>query len=147
MPEAPDLEVIKEFLHRSVVGCRVEAATVQRPTVVRSMVGAGEFAQDIVGRTPEQVVRRGKFLLIGFSGDRWLAINPMLTGALQYCQAQDRVLKKTCFILSFDQGSSGQGAQLRYLDDRQMGKVYYLPEDQLSQVPGLSKWSAVASSS
>jgi formamidopyrimidine-DNA glycosylase len=35
------------------------------------------------------VRRRGKFLLAGLSDDRILAINPKLTGAIQYCSPRE----------------------------------------------------------
>ena len=130
MPEAPDLEVIKEFLNRRVRGQRVESATILRPTVIRSL--AGDFSEDVAGRTLDSFHRRGKFLLVELSGGRCLAINPMLTGALQYCESQERVLKKTCFTLDL----SDKG-QLRYLDDRQMGLVYYTTSEQMPRVPRL----------
>ena len=132
MPEAPDLEVIKDFLNQRVLGQRVEAATVLKATVLRSL--AGDICDDIPGRSLKQVHRRGKFLLAELSGDRWLVINPMLTGALQYCESRARVQKKTCVILAL-----GDGRELRYLDDKQMGKVYYVTEDQISQLPLLSE--------
>ncbi|MCI0902216.1 MAG: hypothetical protein J4N75_01860, partial [Chloroflexi bacterium] len=50
-----------------------------------------------------------------------LVINPMLTGALQHCAETVRIQKKTCVTFSL-----GEGMDLRYLDDRQMGKVYYI---------------------
>ena len=128
MPEAPDLEVIKEFLNRRVRGQRVESAAALKPTVLRPLVE--DFLGDIPGRTLEQVHRRGKFLLVELSGDRWLVMNPMLTGALQFCESRERVQKKTCVVLSLI-----DGRELRYLDDRQMGKVYYLAEGQMSQIP------------
>lgn len=144
MPEAPDLEVIKEFLDAKVLGSRVASISLLKPTVVRSLVD--DLAVDLAGRTFEAVRRRGKFLLLRFSGDRWLVINPMLTGALQYCQSGQRMLKKTCFVLDIDRGGQVDGQegqekswQLRYLDDKQMGKVYYVNDEQLAQVPVLSE--------
>lgn len=136
MPEAPDLEVIKEFLDANVLGRSVTSISVLKPMVVRSL--GDDLAEDIPGRTIDGVHRRGKFLLLEFSGDRWLAINPMLTGALQYCQNNQRTLKKTCFVLRF-QDTQQEGRELRYLDDKQMGKVYYVKEEQLAQVPVLSE--------
>ena len=132
MPEAPDLEVIKEFLNERARGLKVQSATVVRHVVLRSLVG--DLTSDIGGRTLEEFRRRGKFLLSQLSGDRLLVVNPMLTGALQYCAPSERVYKRTCFILSI---SNGQ--ELRYLDDRQMGMVYYISGDQLSQVPRFSE--------
>lgn len=130
MPEAPDLEIIKDFLNDRVKGRTVQSVKVLRPTVVRSL--AGDFPVDIAGRTFGPTQRRGKFLLTELSGGLRLVINPMLTGALQYCLGSQRVLKKTCVILDL-----GEGQELRYLDDRQMGKVYYLREEQIPQVPRL----------
>ena len=135
MPEAPDLEIIKDFLNRKVQGTVVKSAKVIRPTVLRSI--AGDFASDIQGRTLGPFQRQGKFLLAELSGNRRLVINPMLTGALQFCEPKVRVLKKTCFSL----GLSG-GDELRYLDDRQMGLVYYVTEDQMPQVPRLDDQGA-----
>lgn len=136
MPEAPDLEVIKEFLDANVLGRRVSSVSVQKSTVVRSLVD--ELAEDLPGRTIEHVLRRGKFLLLEFSGDRCLAINPMLTGALQYCQSNQRMLKKTCFALQFDE-TQQETWELRYLDEKQMGKAYYVDFEQLANVPVLSE--------
>ena len=135
MPEAPDLEIIKDFLNRKVQGTVVKFAKVIRPTVLRSI--AGDFVSDIQGRTLGPFQRQGKFLLVELSGDRRLVINPMLTGALQFCEPKVRVLKKTCFSL----GLSG-GDELRYLDDRQMGLVYYVTENQMPQVPRLDDQGA-----
>ena len=132
MPEAPDLEIIKDFLNQRIVADVVGGAQVLRPTVLRSMTG--ELIDDIAGRRFIQVQRRGKFLLLELSDDRWLVINPMLTGALQLCRAGLRILKKTCLVLDLPDDT-----QLRYLDDRQMGKVYYVSEEQLSQVPRLDE--------
>ena len=53
MPEAPDLEVIKEFLNARVPGAEVAACRVLRPTVVRSLTG--DVAEDLPGRSLEGV--------------------------------------------------------------------------------------------
>ena len=132
MPEAPDLEVIKEFLAERATGAEVTSAVVIKPSVLRSL--AGSLAPDIEGRVLEEVHRRGKFLLLRLSGDRLVVVNPMLTGAIQYCAPKVRVSKRTCITLSLS-----NGMELRYLDDRQMGSVYYVREEQLAQVPRLNE--------
>ena len=127
MPEAPDLEVIKDYLNGHVQGRTVQSARVLRPTVLRPL--AGDFAADAPGRTLGLFQRQGKFLLNQLSGDRWLVINPMLTGAVQHCQPQARLWKRTSFVLELD-----DGWELRYLDDRQMGMVYYVNAEQLEGI-------------
>ncbi|MDA1128534.1 MAG: hypothetical protein O2913_07540 [Chloroflexi bacterium] len=119
MPEAPDLEVIKDYLNAELKHAQVESCQVLRPTVIRSL--AAEVTADLPGRTFLDAQRRGKFLTLRFSGGRSLVINPMLTGALQHCRESERVQKKTCLALGL-----GGSMALRYLDDRQIGKVYYI---------------------
>ena len=130
MPETPDLEVIVEFIADRAVGAKIQSAAIIKPSVLRSL--CGDLASDILGRALKHIERRGKFMLLRLSDDRVLAVNPMLTGALQYCPRGERVFKRTCVRLSL---SNGQ--ELRYLDDRQMGSVYYVSEDRLNQVPRL----------
>ena len=133
MPEAPDLEVIKEVLTRRVAGCKVSYAKVLKPTVLRSLA-ASNFPEDVTGRTVERIARRGKFLLLDLTPGRLLAINPMLTGAFQLCPPQARVFKRTCLVIGI-----GQKLELRYIDDRQMGLVYYVEPAQMAQVPRLNE--------
>ena len=113
------MEVIKDYLNAELKDARIDSCEVLRPTVVRSL--AAEVANDLPGRTFLDAQRRGKFLTLRFSGGRSLVINPMLTGALQHCPESVRVQKKTCVVMGV-----GGGMELRYLDDRQMGKVYYI---------------------
>ena len=130
MPEAPDLEVIKDYLNQHVQGRTVSGARVLRPTVLRPL--AGDFATDIPGRALGTFAREGKFLLNQLSGDRWLVVNPMLTGAIQHCQPKVRLWKRTSFVLELD-----DEWELRYLDDRQMGMVYYANGEQLEDITRL----------
>ena len=132
MPEAPDLEVIKDYLNEQVQGRSVASVQVLRPTVLRSL--AGDFAADLPGRSLGRFRREGKFLLNELSGGRWLAINPMLTGAVQHCQPRARLWKRTSLVLGLDDES-----ELRYLDDRQMGMVYYVDAQQLEGIYRLEK--------
>ena len=133
MPEAPDLEVIKEFLNQRVTGQAIVQAQVVRPGALRSLA-APDFETDIAGRTLEGFSRRGKLLLAHLSGQHLLVINPMLTGGLQLCPPSERVFKRTFILLTL----SG-GRHLRYLDDRQMGMVYYVTMEQLPQIPRLTE--------
>ncbi len=128
MPEAPELEVVKGFLTDRAVGANVESARVLRPSVLRSI--AGSFEDDIAGRALEDVRRTGKFLTLSLSGDRLLVVNPMLTGGFQWSEPSDRVFKRTCFTLTLS-----NGRELRYIDERQMGRVYYVTPDQLGEIP------------
>lgn len=128
MPEAPELEVVKGFLIERAVGASVESARVLRPSVLRSI--AGDFEDDIVGHVIEDIRRKGKFLTLALSDSRLLVVNPMLTGGFQWSEPSDRVFKRTCFTLTLSNGS-----ELRYIDERQMGRVYYVTPDRTGDIP------------
>jgi formamidopyrimidine-DNA glycosylase len=128
MPEAPELQVAKEALQRYLPGQTVEEVRVLKPTVLRSMV-RGDFPGDIARRELVDVNRKGKSLILQLSGDRLMAVFPMLTGALQYCPPEERMSKTACFVLSLSSGN-----ELRYLDGKQMGMAYYLSSDRISEV-------------
>lgn len=128
MPEAPELEVVKDFLADNVVGAKIDAVSVLKPSVLRSL--CGDISEDLSGRSLESVERRGKFILLGVSGGRLLAVNPMLTGALQYCISKQRVYKRTCLRFTLS-----DSRELRYVDDKQMGMVYYVGDGQVAEIP------------
>ncbi len=128
MPEAPDLQVIKEYLQPNLVGRRIMAATERKPLVLRNLAPV-EFAKDIAGREVTGVGRKGKLLLIDLSDRRSLVISPMLTGGLQHCAPATRVTASTILLFDLD-----DGMQVRYFDQKRMGQVYYAPDDELAGI-------------
>ena len=133
MPEAPDLEVIKEVLNRRIRGLAISGARVLKPLELR-VLASDDFVDDVTGRSILGFTRRGKFLIADLSDGRALAINPMLTGAVQICAPSTRIAKRTSFLLSLSDGS-----QLRYLDETQMGMAYYVESTRLDEVPRLAE--------
>ena len=133
MPEAPDLEVIKDVLERRVRGLSISGARVLKPLELR-VLATNDFARDVTGRCILGFTRRGKFLIADLSDDRALVINPMLTGAVQLCSPSTRIAKRTSFLLDLADGS-----QLRYLDDTQMGMAYYVNASRIEEVPRLAE--------
>lgn len=131
MPEAPEQEVVKDFLNEHVRGVNIESATILKPSVLRPL--AGDFTTDIAGRRIEEVHRQAKFIVFQLSDDRLLVVNPMLTGVFQYCDQSEKVMKRTCLKLALSNDHD-----LRYLDLRQMGRVHYVNQQQLAQVPQLN---------
>ena len=128
MPEAPDLQVIMEYLQPRIVGRRIANATERKPLVLLNLTAA-QFAEDITGRAVTGVRRKGKLLLIGLNGGRTLVVSPMLTGGLQHCTPATRVMASTILLFDLE-----DGMQLRYFDQRRMGQVYYAPEEELAGI-------------
>ncbi len=126
MPEIPDLEGYRAYFNRRLPGLKVEAAEVTIPIVVR--VPREEFAARLSGNRLGPVERRGKYLLFPFQSGDWLIVHPMLTGRFQYCNPKERRRKKTAFVLGLE-----TGMELRYFDDRLMGKAYLARQEEFGQ--------------
>jgi formamidopyrimidine-DNA glycosylase len=131
MPELPDLEVIREYLHPRLAGAGVEEARVRRPLIVRNLLG-GDPAAQLTGRRFLGARRRGKFLLLPFEDGATMAINPMLLGRLRLGPPLGRHRSRDALVLRLEGGQ-----ELRYHDAKDMGKIYLVSE--LAQVPTLSE--------
>ena len=131
MPEAPDLYVLREFLAPRIVGSEITGASELRPLVIRNLTDS-KFVDDVVGRSIIGVGRKGKLLILSISGDVSMIISPMLAGELRLVAPSDRMLKST--IMTLDLGNS---SQLRYIDSKRMGQIYYVSSDRVSDVSRL----------
>ncbi|NQW18539.1 MAG: Fpg/Nei family DNA glycosylase [Chloroflexi bacterium] len=129
MPEAPDLQVILEYLQPRLLGRSITGARETRPLVLRNLTGE-RFSEDIAGRSISGMTRHGKLLFIELSDDRVVLINPMLTGGLRYTEPDEKLLKSVTVTFDID-----DGRQLRYFDQKRMGMVYYLRPDQVNETP------------
>src|SRR5437764_1392360 len=128
MPEVPDLEAIRGFLNRRIVGESVTKAEVFIPVVLR--IPRDDFIRLVSGDAFGEVLRHGKFLLFPFTSGRVMVINPMLTGRFAYVEPSLRRAAKTCLAMNLS-----TGLDLRYADDRLMGRVYLVEGEDLDKVP------------
>ncbi len=128
MPEIPDLEAIRGFLNRRLPGVRIERAEFLVPVVFR--VPKDEFVRTMEGNAFAETSRRGKFLLFGLASGHLLVINAMLTGRFQYVPQETKRGARTCMALGL-----ANGWELRYRDERVMGKVYLVTREALMTVP------------
>ncbi len=134
MPELPDLTVVAEELGRRIAGRTVLEASAPMPILVRATpaeLGA------LVGTTIGIAARRGKFLLLPFTGpgsQHILAANPMLAGRFWLTGGRERVRARTGLRLRLDGDE-----ELRYVDREMLGKLYLLPPNRLDEIPGWSE--------
>ncbi len=132
MPEIPDLEAIRAFLNERIVGAEVVQAKTFIPHVLRT--GAQNFEASLTGNRLGEVTRYGKFLMFALADDYVMVVNPMLTGRFQYVDPKAKKAARTCFVLKLD-----TGFELRYADQRVMGKVYVVPLTEVLSLPVLSE--------
>jgi formamidopyrimidine-DNA glycosylase len=135
MPERPDLEYVVPILARELAGATIAAVRVDKPVVLR--VTVRDPVTVVVGRTIERVERRAHFVVFSLAGTPPLAIvvAPMLAGRFSIVTPGPKTRRPADLALTLE---LGDGRELRYRDDVQMGKVYVVEAGRSDLVPGLS---------
>jgi formamidopyrimidine-DNA glycosylase len=128
MPELPDLLYIQGHLRERLLGRAVTAERVREPVVLRFTV-RGNLSL-LLGRTLADLVRRSHFLVFRFEGLD-LAVNPMLAGRFRLAAPGAADEGTLGFALGFGD------VELRYLDDKKMGKAYLIATDDWKAIPGM----------
>lgn len=128
MPEVPDLEAIRGFLNRRIVGTTIERVDVNIPVVIR--IPREDFVRLLTGDSLGEIHRYGKFLLFSTASGRILVINPMLTGRFSLVDPKTKKHARTAFSLALS-----DGCELRYADQRLMGRVYLVQPEEVQSLP------------
>jgi formamidopyrimidine-DNA glycosylase len=131
VPEIPDLEAIRHYLMPRLEGLTVTRTEAPIPWLVRT--GADGLAT-LVGHGFGEIHRRGKFLLFFLDDARLLVVNPMLTGRFHWVEASAKQAPRTGVVIAFDDGHD-----LRYSDQRRMGRFYLVDREHLDAIPQWSK--------
>jgi formamidopyrimidine-DNA glycosylase len=144
MPELPELEALRLNLSQRLQGRVVTAVSVnpKKGFMLRYPVEA--FADEVPIRRITGMWRRGKHLVFDFElaggGDpRHLVINPMLGGRFQLVPVDSPAPAGLVFGLRLEGGE-----ELRYLDFRDMGRIYWVPDP--VEVPGWGEMGPEADS-
>src|SRR5438132_12124692 len=130
MPEWPDLHVVRGRLEKALAGREIVLVRVGDPTVLRA---TRPVETALAHRRFTGVRHRGKFLI--FDLDKgMIVVNPMLAGVFELADAEAKLTRTTALSLVLDDGTD-----LRYRDDKRMGKVHVLgPGEDLSGVHGFA---------
>ena len=128
MPELPDLLYVLGKLREGLRGRRVSGERVKEPVVLRFAV-RGNLSL-LLGRPLEDIFRKSHFLVFCFEGLD-LAINPMLAGRFRLSAPGEKDEGTLAFALAFGD------VELRYLDDKSMGKAYLITANDWKAIPGM----------
>ena len=128
MPELPDLLHVQGKLQERLAGKTVTGERLRDPVLLRCLVH-GNLSL-LLGRTLRDVGRRAHFLIFHFDGLD-LAVNPMLAGRFRLAEPGTKDEGSLGFALGFGD------VELRYVDDKRMGKAYLAAAGDLSAIPGL----------
>lgn len=131
MPEWPDLFVLRQRLESALTGRAAVGAEVFNPIVLRAVL---PLPQWLAGRRLTALSHRGKFLTFHWDDGSLMVVNPMLTGVFALTAPGTKRTKDTAFTITFE-----GDVQLRYRDEKQMGKVYLLRGEEPDRaVPGFA---------
>ncbi len=117
MPELPEVETIVRCLRPFLCDLRVGSVLLLSPPVVRDP-GCLPL-KELVGRRVSGLRRRGKMILVDFSGGLTLIVHLKMTGQLIFCVRDAPFDKHTHFILRF----KSSPRELRYRDVRKFGFI------------------------
>lgn len=119
MPEWPDLHVVRGRLEKALVGREIVLVRVGDPLVLRA---TRPVEAALAHRRITAVRHRGKFLIFDLD-EGSIVVNPMLAGVFELADAEAKLTRTTALSLVLDNASD-----LRYRDDKRMGKVHVLEE-------------------
>ena len=130
MPELPDVEAMRRVIAPDVRGRTFGGVTLNWPKAVKAP-SAGEFREDILGATIEDVGRRAKYFLFQLRDTRTLIVHLRMTGSLRVVESSEEMYRYTQTVFHFE-----DGYDLRFVDPRKFGAVW-LVDDAESVVGGL----------
>jgi formamidopyrimidine-DNA glycosylase len=127
MPELPDLLHVVARLSAALAGRTVTGERVREPVVLRFTV-RGNLTL-LLGRALREVGRRSHWVLLRFEGLD-LVVNPMLAGRFRLAPPGEADERSLAFALAFGD------LELRYLDEKKMGKAFLVAAGDFQAIPG-----------
>ena len=127
MPELPEVETTARGLRERVLGRTVvNVGSLDWPRMAPNAT-LETLATPAVGRTIESVTRRGKYVIVGLSGEAYLVLHRKMSGNLVLRTTDLPVAAHTHLTVTFD-----DGWRLDFVDPRKFGRIYlFLGRDAL----------------
>ena len=117
MPELPEVETIVRDLARSgIVGAPIRRVRVFWPRIIEGE-SVRSFTRRLAGRRIESIRRRGKYIVIGLSGELSLLVHLRMTGSFSVSDSPCRRTPHEHVLLDLE-----GDVQLRYRDTRKFGR-------------------------
>ena len=119
MPELPEVETTARGLRERIVGRRiVTVGSLDWPRMAPNAT-LETLAKTAVGRTIESIARRGKYVILGLSGDAYLVLHRKMSGNLVLRTTDLPAAPHTHLSVTFD-----DGWRLDFVDPRKFGRIY-----------------------
>jgi formamidopyrimidine-DNA glycosylase len=131
MPEIPDLDAIVSYLRSQIIGVSIDDVSIPLPWMLRAVSPEPEAA--LRGEHLQAIDRRGKHLLFTFQ-NATLVVHPMLVGRFYYASPEEKPPREMAMELILSNGMA-----LRYADEKRMGRLYLVPGQDFSTIPGFNE--------
>lgn len=129
MPELPEVETTARGLRERILGREiVQVGALDWPRMAPNAT-LPTLAQAAVGRTIETVTRRGKYVVVGLSGDTFLVLHRKMSGNLILKTVDLEAAPHTHLTVTLD-----DGWRIDFVDPRKFGRIYlFLGRDALDE--------------
>ncbi len=133
MPELPEVETIRRSLLPLLKGKKIKSAVLTHSKLLKN-AEPGEFSSQLYGKTFQDIIRRGKYLMFYFEDQLRLLVHLRMTGQLRLEGSEIELKKHNHFVIDLDDGQ-----QLRFVDTRKFGMLYIGSEESVSTQSGWHK--------
>ncbi|MEC4985020.1 MAG: DNA-formamidopyrimidine glycosylase [Oscillatoria sp. PMC 1068.18] len=129
MPELPEVETVCRGLNKLTLNQEIKGGEVLLQRTLAYPTSVKEFWLGVEGKKISRWQRRGKYLLADLSSSQsklsgWLGVHLRMSGQLLWVERESTLQKHTrvrWFV--------GESQELRFVDTRTFGKVWYVPPD------------------
>jgi formamidopyrimidine-DNA glycosylase len=133
MPEIPDLDAYVAYFNNRLPGLKIENAE-RGPTPWLIRAPPGEWEERLPGRTFGDTYRHAKMVFFRLDEGEHIVVHAMLAGRYQLVEPETKVRASTGWLLTLS-----DGIQLRYFDERRMGRTFVAREDEFAEK--LPRWT------
>ena len=137
MPELPEVETVKNGLKEKVLNQKITNCKVLYSGII-AYPDKENFIKEIIGKTINDIKRRGKFLM--FELDEYYLISHLRMEGKYFIKNPSETLSKHDHVVF----TLNKEKELRYNDTRKFGKMYLVKKDELENTPisklGLEPW-------
>jgi formamidopyrimidine-DNA glycosylase len=130
MPELPDVENVVNKIKPYVVGKVFKDVEILDPLLLQT--SPSKLKKVLIESRVEELERRGKFILFYLAPPRTLILHLRMTGDLLWFPTSKERHLHDRLIFFFEHG------EMRFRDQRRLGKVYLVPERGFSSIKALS---------
>ncbi len=124
MPELPEVETIKRDLSSRIVGRRFVGVSLNWPRAVQ-IPSPDEFCHRLEGQCIQEILRRGKYLVLRLATGEVLVLHFMMSGSLLLDpQGDSHPYSQALFLLD-------DGARLHFRDPRKLGRMWLVPDESM----------------